>query len=375
MMNDFQYMMFHSKMETEKTTIQKEFLDFKNMLNLNEQLFDQTIASQLQSYDEKMGKIMLEEKDATIKARVKYKKFFDEFKGSDEDKDSWASHQSGLDNIYDEAYLQKINATELTQKHLDSIRKSMIVTVFSLIESSLYSIGEMAHREFMTKLKISHLNSKNYIKAAFDYLDLVIELNQDHYINYYKKLSDYRTLRNCFVHNNAILTVKEKDNLKSIFNDSIDVTDKSNGLVQLKITKEAIVKDLFTHAKLIMENIHWAFEEKLKFEPIKERCRLWFSILDEEVKIDDFKAGKKSENKVEIEFLVSSKAEKIKNVKCHIIVNGRQTKSKPINNHTKSKEIDKFIAFTHKHSGVLFNGVFDLVFFSKPSMKITVNIG
>ena len=136
-----------------------------------------------------------------------------------------------------------------------------------------------------------------------------------------------------------------------------------------------MVKDLFTHAKLIMENINWAFEEKLRYDPIKERCRLWFSILDEEVELSDFKALKKSPNKVEIEFLFSSKTEKIKNVKCHIIVNGRQTKSKPINNNTKSKKIDKFIAFTHKHSGVLFHGVFDLVFFSKPNMRIAVNIG
>lgn len=373
-MNDFQYMMFHSKMETEKTTIQKEFLDFRNMIELNEQLFDQIIASQLHSYKEKMKETREAERITVTKARIKYNEIFAKSKGDEEERHSWARHASGLENIDYDSQIQEEAATDLAQKHLDSIRKSMMVTVFSLIESSLYSIGEMAHREFKTKLKISHLNSKNYIKAAFDYLDLVIELNQDHYINYYEKLSDYRTLRNCFVHNNAILTVKEKDNLKSIFNDSVDVTDKSNGLVQLKISKEAIVKDLFTHAKLIMENIHWAFEERLQFKPIEERCMLWFCILDEEIELSDFKAVKKSPNKVEIEFLFSSKTEKIKNMKCHVEVSSRQTRAMLLKNHTNSEVIDKFLMFTRKQSGVLFKGVFDLVFLTKPSIRVAVNI-
>lgn len=372
MMNDFQYLISHSKMETEKTTIQKEFLDFRNMMELHEQLFDQTIASQLKSYDEKMSGIMLSEKDAAAKARVKYKKFFDDSEGDDEERHSWASHQSGLDYIHDDAYMQKMAATELLNKHLDSIRKSMIVTVYSLIESSLISICEMAHREFNTKLKISHLNSKNYIKAAFDYLDLVVELNQRHYLSYYEKLSEYQNLRNCIVHNNSIMTLMDRGKLSSNFKKSIETIDKSNDLAQLTISDNTIVKDFFVHGKLIMENIHWALEEKLLFKPIKERCKLWFNILAGDVEIFDFKADKKSENKIEIEFLFSSVSEKIKEMKCHVIVNSRQGKSKVLENKTESKVIDAFIDFTHKHSGVLFNGVFDLVYFSKPSIKVTV---
>lgn len=73
---------------------------------------------------------------------------------------------------------------------LDLFSKSTIIALYSLNESILNKITNLSSDFFNKKIKPSHFNSKDYLNAEIQYLELVIEIDISTLEKYISKLKD-----------------------------------------------------------------------------------------------------------------------------------------------------------------------------------------
>ena len=224
--------------------------------------------------------------------------------GSDEFAHQYAMNQSGLDYLFEEhsSDIEQINIEY--NNFLDLYSKSILIAIYSLNESKLNEIAETAADVFTKKIKPLHFNSRDYLEASFQYLNLVIDLELDSLQKYLPKLKDLQYLRNKIIHNEAKFIeleqvskiVKNHKNLLSL--------DERN---QLEIKGSKFIRDLFELFSDFYQALFWLVDARQDSAILKNGFEHWLGILDREVVVEQLKITNTSISEKQIYFKVNFK--------------------------------------------------------------------
>ncbi|MCB9224153.1 MAG: hypothetical protein H6582_08265 [Crocinitomicaceae bacterium] len=145
------------------------------------------------------------------------------------------SKTSDDEDLFDLHEYYELQHIEFHQFHPTTFNNSTLITLFSFLETSLKSLCDSLHRHKRHKIQVTDLKGNSYIDQSRKYLILVEGINLDDINDYWIKISNYRKIRNCIVHNNSkFFTDKEKSidkqNLYSLISKSEHLQiDKENG--------------------------------------------------------------------------------------------------------------------------------------------------
>ena len=82
-------------------------------------------------------------------------------------------------------------------------RQSTFIGLYSFFETRLRSLCENMQRIKEYKIKISDINGETYIEQSKKYLKLVVGIDTKDLNSHWAKITGYRKIRNCLVHNNG----------------------------------------------------------------------------------------------------------------------------------------------------------------------------
>ena len=135
---------------------------------------------------------------------------------------------------------------------ISTIRKSMLVTIFTFFESNLLRISKLAEAEFKPKIKINDLSGNDYIHQYWIYLTKVIELDKTKYERYYTPIKQQKVIRNKISHHNGKLDNSASDKLKNIITETEGLTVQDNYIM---ILDSKYLKNLLEKSRLFFEHL------------------------------------------------------------------------------------------------------------------------
>jgi hypothetical protein len=347
-MTDFQYTLYrvtHDKVESKFEPI---FVEIRNQINIYNRQFDLTINSYLKEWKEEIKKIEDSYKEHLTKANQDYENIIKE-EGDDGFNNQHAWEQSGLGYLQDQIDSSKEEIKDEYKGFLDLYSKSILIALYSLNESTLNEITNTASDIFNKKIKPSHFNSRDYLNSAFQYLELVIELEMQKMEEYISKLKDIQFIRNNIVHSASVFS--DIKIISQIVKKHRDVFHFDEEKGYLKIISSKIIKELFALLREFYEELLWAIDLKQDLLIIQNGFRHWLGIIDSNISIEKFKFNRPSKNKISIYFQAIPKDEDISHFECKISLKKSSKSSIEIINQINNKKINDFFEYEKKSKG------------------------
>ena len=165
----------------------------------------------------------------------------------------------------DDLEFHQESVEDLLERHLhlpQILYKSMIVSIYSLLETTLHDVIKSIENSIPKKIKLKHLRTKgSEIENLIHFLELVHNIEFKNLIGNIRDLKPYADLRNNIVHKNGHLKNESEQRKKSIEvlaskSSSIEIRDDElyfkNNLVLYRFLK--IVNDFGFKFFAIIEN-------------------------------------------------------------------------------------------------------------------------
>ncbi|WP_434353079.1 hypothetical protein VH441_07730 [Psychrobacter sp. HD31] len=159
---------------------------------------------------------------------------------------------------------EQTRVNDLYETQLRSINSfyyhSSITLVHSFFENQLFQLSKLIQEKTKSKLDISSLNGRDYIKSGLNYLKLTTGLSEDLLNKHKPRLGQFQQLRNKIIHDNS--TYKDEQDKKKLLNDfgkNIEFYDvenkfylKSDDLPKEYLEKSmALYRDILEHLRNI----------------------------------------------------------------------------------------------------------------------------
>ncbi|MGV7106105.1 hypothetical protein [Flavobacterium sp. U410] len=368
-MNLFQYTIYRSFNEKETNDFELIFKDLKNQIEVYKKQYDLTIKSYLAEWKDELK--TSESNYKIIKSSAE-KVYQENYSKNDEYAHEYAMNVSGLDHIeyhYHET-VERINLKY--NEFLDLFSKSTIIALYSLNESILNKITNLSSDFFNKKIKPSHFNSKDYLNAEIQYLELVIEIDISTLEKYISKLKDIQYLRNTIIHNLSVFSkIDEASKILQKYSSSLKL-DNNTGYASIISSK--FTKDLFDLLKEFYEELFWLIEQKQELQIIKNGLKFWLSVLDKNLTIDYLKFSSFSSSEKQIHFCINSKELNLTNCKCKIILKKSTKGSFSYINQTNNEKLTEFLEFENKSKAFYISDFFEVFNVCNKNYQIKVLI-
>ncbi|WP_111710114.1 hypothetical protein [Lutibacter citreus] len=347
-MSQFQYSFYHIINQKIENKFEPLFKEFKHQIYIYERQFKLTSKAYVSEWNEELKTNDKNYKLQKTKAEVIYKNEIKDY-GEDEYAHSYAMNASGLKMLDHQHYSQKEEIDIEYNSFLDLYSKSILIALYSLNESKLNEIVNVASTVFNKKIKPSHFNSRDYLNSSIQYLNLVIEIETGNLETHISKLKDIQFLRNGIVHNSSIFSeIKTAINIVKKYNKSLRFNKSDNSI---NIINSAFINDFFQLLKDFYEELFWTLDIKQESIIIKNGLSHWLGVLDKDIIIDTFKLDKNTKNEKLISFSATLKDQNIKGINGKITLKKSSQDSFDFTNQTGNKTIDDFLEYEKKLEG------------------------
>jgi hypothetical protein len=302
-MTPFQITFHYINHERELDVLENAFLKIKDQLELYEKQHSITLSSYLKSWQEELDTLQKTFEKVEQKAQERYKKALGTENPENQDNIAYATHISGLDYLSHKNYEDTENIKTKYFDFLDLFSKSTLIALYSLNENFLNKTCDIVSQTLNHKIKVSHFNSRDYLKASIDYLELVTDIPIAGLEKYISKLKDIQFLRNKIIHagsqfsNDSILEISKK------YPKSLHYEKEKEFL---KIVKPEFINNLFKLIREFYEEILWLIEERREFKTVKNIFENWFSLIEGQISIIEIDYKKTSSKTRTITFKISS---------------------------------------------------------------------
>lgn len=320
--------------------LEKSFIEINDQLELYENQHSSTIKNYLKSWQEELNKLTERYKKAEKKAQEKYDETIGTNDPEDQEYISYATHISGIDylahNKNEEIEKIKIKYSDF----LDLFSKSTLIGLYSLNENFLNNICDITSQTFEKKIKVSHFNSRDYLNASFNYLELVIDIPKEPFKKYVSKLKDIQSIRNKIIHEGS--QIKDDSILKLVkkFSPNLRYEEEREFL---RIVKPGFNKDFFNLLNNLYEELLWQLEERLKNNTLKSVLENWFGLIEGKITVSEINSKKKSSIIRTIEFKIESDNPKIPELKGKITLKSSKGFVAEILDHSGNDLIKEFL--------------------------------
>lgn len=347
-MSQFHYSFYRIINQKVENEFEPLFKELKHQIYIYERQFKLTSKAYVNEWNEELKANDKNYKSQKAKAEVIYKNAIQDF-GEDEYAHSYAMNASGLEMLDHQHYRQKEEIDNEYNSFLDLYSKSILIALYSLNESKLNEIVNVASTVFNKKIKPSHFNSRDYLNSSIQYLNLVIEIDTEKLETHISKLKDIQFLRNGIVHNSSIFSETETaTNIVKKYNKSLRFDKRNNSI---NIINSAFIKDFFQLLKDFYEELFWALDIKQESIIIKNGLSHWLGVLDKDITIETLKLDKNTKNEKLISFSAISKDQNIKEINGKITLKKSSEDSFEFTNQTGNETIDGFLDYEKKLEG------------------------
>lgn len=301
-MTPFQITFYYINHKREIDLLEKSFLKIKDQLELYEKQYSITLNSYLKSWQEELDKLQTTFSKVEKNAQERYDEALGNSDVENQDKNAYAMHISGLEYLQYENHEDKENIKSKYFDFLDLFSKSTLIALYSLNENFLNKTCDIASQILNHKIKVSHFNSRDYLKASIDYMEMVVDIPIEGLETYISNFKDIQFLRNKIIHagsqfsNNSILEITKK------YATSLHY-DKETEF--LKIKKPEFIENLVKLTREFYEEIFWLLEEKREFQIMKNILENWFGIIKKQIIINEISYKKSSKKIRTINFKVN----------------------------------------------------------------------
>ena len=302
-MTPFQVTFHYINNERKIEILEKSFLDIKDQLDLYEKQHSNTINSYLKSRQEELDTL----EKRYLKVEKEAQKRYDETIGTenpeDENNISYATHISGIDYLLHKK-IEEIEEIKIKYSDfLDLFSKSTLIALYSLNENFLNKICDISSQTFNQKIKVSHFNSRDYLKASFNYLELVIDIPKEPFESYVSKLKEIQSIRNKIIHAGSQITDESILKIVKKYSHSFHYNEENQFV---KVTSPKFIKDFFNLLKNVYEELLWLLEERQSNKTLKNILENWFGLIEGEIIVTEIKSKKTSEKIRTIDFKMES---------------------------------------------------------------------
>ena len=307
-MTPFQITFHYINHEREIETLEKSFLDINEQIDIYEKQFSNTINSYLKNRQEELDAL----EKRYVKIEQNAQKRYDEAIGTENPDDqnniAYATHISGIDHLLHRK-IEEIEKIKVKYSDfLDLFSKSTLVALYSLNENFLNKICDITSQTFNQKIKVSHFNSRDYLKASFNYLELVIDIPREPFKSYESKLEEIQKVRNKIIHAGSQITGESILKFVKTYSHSFNY-NKENKF--LRVTSPKFTTDFINLIKSLYEEILWNLEEKQNYKTLKCILENWYGLIEGKIIISEISSKKTSEKKRTIDFKAESDNENI----------------------------------------------------------------
>lgn len=374
-MNAFQFYLYSSSSEKKKSDLEEVFGDLKKKVELYEKQYAITLKLYKSERNKELKDLNETYKKNQDKRNQVYEKVFDEMKGEDEQiRNSYANHVSGLEMLYLENQEEKENIKKRYLDFFDLYNKSLMTALYSLIESKLKEICDIIADELAQKIKYEHLDSRDYLKASFKYLELVIQVPIISLKPFISKLKNVQFIRNRVIHTESKFTGDNEKTISEIVKKSKGALElrKNKSTTLLRIKKSQFIFDFFELTRELFEELVWLIDSKQDNKILKKGLEFWFGILDKKIFIRNVQLEKIGKGKRTVEFDLSSKKKNIPKFKCKISISRASNNSLEIIDQTNVTIINEFNELVEKVRSFIFDYIFELFNQSSNGIKVKV---
>lgn len=368
-MTKLKYSFYHIVYEKKENEFENIFNDIWKQLNIYQRQFELTLKSYKKEWDEELLLRNKNFKEQESNAKKVYKSTFKD--NSDNDfAHQFAMNVSGLDYLYESHSIDIDKINNEYQNFLDLYSKSILIALYSLNESKLHNICDIASRLFNKKIKPSHFSNRDYLNSCFQYLNLVIEIDIEKIEKYISKLKDLQFLRNNVIHSDSkfsdpVLTRKIIEKQKDVL-----ILDE---IGQLKIKGSKYVKDIFSLLLDFHEDLLWLIDLKQESIIMKNGILHWLGQIDRIIVIEDFLINPSSDKKRVVTFKAVPKKEQIHTFNCKITLTKSTVESFEVINQVENEILKGFLDYEEMVKGIYIKEIFQ-TFFVNHKMKIDVLI-
>jgi len=320
--------------------LEESFLGIKEQLELYEKQFVNTINSYLKSRQEELD--LLEERYLKIEKikQERYYKVLGTENPNDQKNIDYDRHISGIERLAQEKEVEIEKIKLKYSDFLDLFSKSTLVAIYSLNENFLNKICNIASQIFNKKIKVSHFNSRDYLKASFNYLELVIDIPKEPFESYISKLEEIQKVRNKIIHAGSKITGDPIVKFVKTYSNSFIYNTENKFL---RVISPEFTTDFFILIKNMYEEILWNLEERQNYRTLKNILENWYSLIEGEITITEISIKKISEKKRTIDFKAKSSSEEIPNFSGKLTLNSSTGYEFEIINQTDNELIKELV--------------------------------
>lgn len=376
-MNSFQYYIYSSYHQLEKSDLEKAFMTLIRKINLYEKQYSMTLISYKSEWDKELkvlnDNFTEQEKNANIRYNEIYNKM--EFE-DDQDKHFYASHESGLDYLTANYYDDKLSIDTRYLDFFDLYSKSLLMALYSLVESKLKEICSLCTFSFNSKVKYELLSSKDYLQTSLNYLEFVLDINTESLKPFITKLKTFQLIRNKIAHNDSIFTENDENNIKEIvksFSGALSL-ENLNPNHFLRIKKSSFIISFFELIRELFEELIWLIDTKQQNIILLKGLKYWFGILDTKIVIKNLQIQKLGFGRRQIEFVLVSRKKRISTFKCRIKISRYEDNTLILTDQTNNESINEFNDLVKEMKSFLFYDVFEIFNHSSKKLKLDVMI-
>lgn len=320
--------------------LEKAFLEFKDQINFIEKQYFITVDLYLKNRQEELDNLENTYFEVLNEAKEGYENELDKENFNDDYKIYHTKKFSGIDAII---FLKNEDISEIKLKYsniLDLFSKSTLISLYSLNETFLNRICEIASVTFKQKITISHFNSRDYLIASFNYLELVIDIPQQSLESYIFKLKQIQKIRNKIIHSGSksselIILDIIKANARSFHH--------NNENQFIRIISAQFIIDFIDLLNDLYNELFWLFEYRQNYKTLKNIFENWFRLIDNKIIISEITCVKTTKKSQTLNFIIESDNKKIQNLKCKLTFNQSESKGFSIIDQTENELIKKFI--------------------------------
>lgn len=354
-MNRFQHSFYQISHQKPENKFEILFNEIKKQIDIYNRQYLLTLKTYIKEWQ---GEISSKNETYKTQKEIAEKIYVETFDGNEDDDSahSYAMHTSGLETL---EYMHFNTIEEIDNEYknfLDLYSKSTLIALYSLNESKLNEISNIASEIFQKKIKPSHFNTRDYLNSSIQYLELVIELETDKIEKYISKLKDIQFLRNNIVHNISIFSdIKTITEISNKHKESLNFNPENQ---YLKISNSKFIKDFFSLLKEFYKDLFWIIDKKQNSQIIRNGLIHWLGLIDNKISIEDFKFNKFSNNEKQMHFKAITFNADIPNFECRITLKKSKEKSFDLINQTDNEKITDFFKCEKELNGYFLESIF-----------------
>lgn len=359
--------------KVKKESLEVFYNNLKQRLDILENYAETTIDSFNNRYEDEKKKIKEHYEEPLKMAQELYDHLYDDIDGNGYDKNSYAAHFSGLNDLDADQHEQERSLEENYQNLADIFNKSFLYSVFSFLESQTLLLCDLCKKEFKLQKSVKDLKDKVYIHRYFNYLKQYIKIDKVLFNRYNEDFGDMRKLRNLITHNHSIIEVSDEKVILEIVekNKTTLTIDNTNGRKELKFIKSKYSLSQLTNIREFFEDLIWAIDKKRGYKHLKKNLAFMLNYPDFEPE-PQITGEFKVQNKDKIDFTFTLKSA---DYKCKIsLQKSNENKVDFINRVGNDSNIETLKEWLTESTRVVFEEVFGSFLVTKQHYKVEIMI-